>query len=252
MYYKKIDEFIAGLDKDNIEELKPQLRKYMGQLMMSIKDEDNNISFEDMDGLISMFLIKEEFRENMEAELEAQNSKFGLLSDEFMKSYGEFVREIVENGYIHNAIDLTRNVLGAIGGIYRDVLLMRKQRESTEERCKYMQSEQYLDDLLQQINKHLEQYNRGISREYFIILGLVNYIKSELRERLDEIGNTFLSELKSKSLDDFNKEDHISEYNAIFNKTYINELQRRIYSWNILSFKLQDGYYIDELYKELE
>lgn len=44
----------------------------------------------------------------------------------------------------------------------------------------------------------------------------------------------------------------IYEYKSMINRDYIKELQGRTYSWNILSSKLQDGYYRDELYKDLE
>jgi hypothetical protein len=251
MYYKKIDNFIKSLNKDNIEELKPQLIKYVGELSLGIKDEQNKLSLDDIEGMFSLLLAREEVQDNVNNELKEQNSRFGLLTEEFMKSYKEFTEEIVQNGYLHNAIDLTRSCLGASGCIYRDVLLVRNHAGSAEERCKYIQSKEYLEELEQQLHEHLSQYVRSISREQLNILGLVNYIKAELKERVYEATSTILTELKNKSLEDFNKENHIGEYKAIFNIDYIEELKRREYSWNILSSKLQEAYFRDELYKDL-
>ncbi|APQ96296.1 MULTISPECIES: hypothetical protein [Clostridium] len=62
MYYAKIDKFVRGLNKDNIEDLKPQLRKYVGQLMLSIKDEDNNLSLEDINSMLDILIMREDFK----------------------------------------------------------------------------------------------------------------------------------------------------------------------------------------------
>ena len=79
----------------------------------------------------------------------------------------------------------------------------------------------------------------------------MNFIKFRLKEQLRGIGETFLVEFKNKSLDDFSKQEHTPEYRAIISKEYIKELNRRIYSWNILSPKFEEDYFIDELYKDL-
>ena len=69
MYYAKIDEFVKALNKGNIEELKPQLRKYVGQLMLLIKDQDNNLSLDDIDSMIDILIMREEFQEDNELKL---------------------------------------------------------------------------------------------------------------------------------------------------------------------------------------
>ncbi|KIS21571.1 hypothetical protein [Clostridium botulinum] len=74
-----------------------------------------------------------------------------------------------------------------------------------------------------------------------LILGF-NYIKCELKEDIEGVGKTILSTLRNKSLEEFNKEEHISELKSVINRDYIIELQRRIYSWNVLSTKLTEGY----------
>ncbi|AOR23147.1 hypothetical protein [Clostridium taeniosporum] len=252
MYYKKIYEFIEGLNKDNIEELKPQLSKYVGELILSIKDEENNLSLEDIDGMMSIALMREEIQYGVEEELKEENSKFGLLTDEFMNSYREFTNEMAEREYVQDAINLTRSVLKALGCIHREIFLVDKLKGSSIEKHQYMISTKYLEDLQKQLHEHLNQYTKEISREYLLILGLVNYIKNELKENIDEIGRIILSELKNKSLEDFNKEEHIHEYKSMINKDYIKELQKREYLWNILSSKLQEVYYRDELYEDLE
>lgn len=48
MYYNKIYNFIKKLDSTNIEEYKPQLTKYIIELMLSFKDYNNSISLEDL------------------------------------------------------------------------------------------------------------------------------------------------------------------------------------------------------------
>ncbi|NFC27848.1 hypothetical protein EXN64_01240 [Clostridium botulinum] len=60
------------------------------------------------------------------------------------------------------------------------------------------------------------------------------YIKCELKEDIEGVGKTILSTLRNKSLEEFNKEEHISELKSVINRDYIIELQRRIYSWNVL------------------
>ncbi|RDY23188.1 hypothetical protein CHF27_009570 [Romboutsia maritimum] len=248
MYYENIHEFIKKIDSKNIDKLKPQLMKYVSELILSIRDEDNKLSFKDTEKMLDIVLIREEFQYDLEKELELENSKFGLLTDEFMKVYKQFTEEIVKNGYLSDAISLTRSNFRALGCIHRDVYLVSKQVGKFE----YMNSKEYLEDLQEQLYDQLDQFKREFSREYFNILGLISYIKSELEYRINEIIGTIFQELKDKSLDDFNKEDHIDEYKNIFNKDYAKELERRKYSWNVLSTKLQENYFRDELYKDLD
>ncbi len=249
MYYAKINEFIKNLNKDTIEELKLQLRKYVGQLMLSIKDEENNLSLDDINSMLDILIMREEFQYDMEKDLKTENIKFGLLTNEFISIYKKFTKEVVENGYTHDAIGLTRSVLKALGCLPRDVFLVSKYRGSSEEMSNYIISVEYLEDLQGVLYEHLNQYIREVSREYFFVLGLVNYIKHELKESIGGIGETILSTLRDRSLEDFNKEEHINEFKSMIDKNYIKELQRRVYSWNILSTKLTEEYYIDELYE---
>jgi len=103
-----------------------------------------------------------------------------------------------------------------------------------------------------EIRKSLNQSVNNTSKEYFNVLGLIEYIKNELEETVNDVGKTIMFELRNKSLDDFNREDHIHEYKSIFKQEYIDELKRRKYEWIILSTKLKENYFRDELYKELD
>ena len=252
VYYNKIYEFIKDLNSDNIEKYKPQLTKYMIELMLSIKDYDNSILLEDLESTLGTVLIREEFQCEVENELKEKGLKFGLLTDEFMDIYIKFTNDMVENGYVHNAISLTRSVVKGLGCISRPVYLVKKKGGFTEENLKYLESIEYLNDLQEEIRKHLNQDVNNISKEYFNVLGLVEYIKNELEENINGVGNTIMSELCNKSLEDFNREEHIYEYKVIFKQEYIKELKRRKYEWFILSSKLKENYFIDELYKELD
>ncbi|MGG7142631.1 hypothetical protein ACQPVP_04120 [Clostridium nigeriense] len=252
MYYNKIYNFIEELSSNNIEECKGQLKKYIIELILSIKDYDNNINLEELESMLNIILIKEELQSEVQAELKEAGFKLGMLTDEFMNIYGEFTKEIVENGYIENAITLTRSVIKGIGCTYREIYLVKKNGGFTEKNYKYLKSIEFLNDLQGELRKHLNQDINNIQKEYFNILGLVEYIKSDLEESISSIGNIIMSELRNKSLDDFHKEEHICEYKSIFRPEYVEELKRRKYKWFILSSRLKESYHRDMLYKDLD
>ena len=252
MYYSKIYNFIESLSSRNIEECKPQLKKYMIELILSIKDYDNNIELKELEAMLNTILIREEFQSEIENELKDSKLKFGLLTDEFMNIYGRFIITYIENGYLENAISLTRSVIKGLGCTYRDIYLVKKNGGFTEENYKYINSIDYLNNLQEELRKHLKQDINNIHKEYFNILGLVEYIKNELEENINDIGDILMSELKSKSLDEFHKEEHISEYKSIFTQEYIRELKRRKYEWIILSSKLKENYYRDMFYEDID
>ena len=252
MYYNKIYEFIKKLDSNNIEEYKPQLTKYIIELMLSVKDYDNSISLEDLESMLDIVLLREEFQCEVESKLEEKGFKLGLLTDKFMDIYIEFTNNIAKNGYTNDAINLTRSVIKALGCISIPLYLVKKKGGLNEENVEYLESLEYLNDLQEEIRKNLNQYVNNTSKEYFNVLGLIEYIKNELEENVNNVGKTIMFELRNKSLDDFNREDHIREYKSIFKQEYIDELKRRKYEWIILSTKLKENYFRDELYKELD
>lgn len=104
----------------------------------------------------------------------------------------------------------------------------------------------------EELRKHLKQDINNIHKEYFNILGLVEYIKNDLEENINDIEAILMCELKSKSLYEFYKEEHIYEYKSIFTQEYIRELKRRKYEWTILSSKLKENYYRDMLYEDID
>ena len=252
MYYNKIYNFIESLSSSNIEECKPQLKKYMIELILSVKDYDNNIELKELESMLNTILIKEELQSEIENELKESKLKFGLLTDEFMNIYSKFINTYIENGYLENAISLTRSIIKGIGCTYRDIYLVKKNDGFTEENYKYINSIEFLNDLQEELSKHLKQDINNIHKEYFNILGLVEYIKNELEENINDIGSILMSELKSKSLDEFHKEEHICEYKSIFTQEYIRELKRRKYEWNVLSSKLKENYYRDMFYEDID
>ena len=126
MYYNKIYNFIESLSSSNIEECKPQLKKYMIELILSVKDYDNNIDLKELESMLNTILIKEELQSEIENELKESKFKFGLLTDEFMNIYDDFINTYIENGYLENAISLTRSIIKGIGCTYRDIYLVKK------------------------------------------------------------------------------------------------------------------------------
>lgn len=249
MYYNRIYNFIEELNSENIEKNKLQLKKYIIELILSIKDYNDDIKFEELESMLNIILFREEIYSQVEDELKENKSKFGLLTDEFIKVYRQFINNIVENSYIEDAITITRNVIKAIGCRYRAIYLIKINDGFNNDN--YLNSKEFLDALINEVYKHLKQDIKEISKEYFNVLGLVEFIKSELEEDIESIGNILMHELKNKSLDNFHKEEHIPEYKHIFTSEYINELKRRKYEWNILSSKLKESYYGDILYNNL-
>lgn len=252
MYYNEINNFIESLNSDNIEKFKPQLKKYMIELILSVKDCNNDIDLEELESILNIILIKEELQSEVQNELKENGLKLGLLTDKFINIYNEFINRIVKRGYIENAISLTRSVIKGVGCTYREVYLVKKNNGFAEDDYEYLKSIEFLNDLQEELRKHLNQDINDVSKEYFNILGLVEYIKNELEENINSIGNIIMSELRNKSLKDFHKEEHICEYKSIFTPEYIEELNRRKYEWTILTSKLKENYYRDKLYKDLD
>ncbi|GAA0077929.1 hypothetical protein UT300005_23070 [Clostridium sp. CTA-5] len=82
-----------------MDELKPKFIKYVGKLNLSIKDEQDKLSLEDIEGMMSIALMREKVQYGIEKELEEENSKFELVTD-------EFTDRMAKRWYVHNPIDL--------------------------------------------------------------------------------------------------------------------------------------------------
>ena len=247
MYYNKINRFIENLNKDNILENKSQLKRYIAELILSIKDFDNSIDIKDLEEMLSIKLFKEEMQTEIERDLEEDGGVLGALTNEFIKIYKEFTYRIVEKGYIEDAIGLTRMVLKALDYNFIEIYLLKKNNAFKEENSRYINSINYLNDLQEYLEKYLNKDISNISKECFNVLGLIDFIKNGLEEDVSKLSNIFLNELRNKSLNEFNKENHIEEYKNIFTPKYVEELNRRRFEWDSLSYKLKENYYKENI-----
>lgn len=247
MFFKEIKDLLNKLNSENIEELKPILTRKVNELILKINDD--NISDSELEALCNFFITREEFRE----ESRKENSLIeGLLIENFIKAFDEFINEINNKDYISHAIELTNTSIRSIGGIARGYRLMKKYAP-----VKDVNSVQYLIDLKDEFYKQLRSYSsKGIYEEQFVICGLINIIKFELEEKSQEHGRYVISMLtdyktkKMKSFEEFESETHLDELKIKMKGEFGIELQRRVYLWDTLTRKLQDHYYLENLYEE--
>lgn len=247
MYYKEIKDLLNKLNSENIEELKPSLIRKVNELVLNINDD--SISDNELESLFNFFITREELRN----EISKDNSLLeGLLIENFIKAFEEFINEINNTDYISDAIQLTNTSIRSIGGIARGYRLMKKYA-----RPKDANNVQYLMELKDEFYKQLRSYrNKGIYEEQFVIYGLINVIKFELEEQLQEHGRYVISMLtdyktkKMKSFEAFEKETHLDESKIKMKREFGIELQRRVYLWDNLTRNLQDHYYLENLYEK--
>ncbi|NFT77584.1 hypothetical protein [Clostridium sporogenes] len=247
MFYKEIKHLLNKLNSENIEELKPSLIRKVNELILNINDD--NISDGELEMLCNFFIM----RENLRKEVRKENSLIeGLLIENFIKVFDEFINEINNKDYISDAIELINTSIRSIGGIARGYRLMKKYAPSKD-----INSVQYLIELKDEFYKQLRSYSsKGIHEEQFVICGLINVIKFELEEKSQEHGRYVISMLtdyktkKMKSLEEFESETHLDEFKIKMKREFGIELQRRVYLWDNLTRKLQDHYYLENLYEE--
>lgn len=247
MFFKETKDLLNKLNSENIEELKPILTRKVNELILKINDD--NISDGELEELCNFFITREEFRK----ESKEENSLIeGLLIENFIKAFDEFIDEINNKDYISDAIELTNTSIRSIGGIARGYRLMKKYAPHKD-----VNSVQYLIELEDEFYKQLRSYSsKGIYEEQFVICGLINVIKFELEEQLQEHGRYVISMLtdyktkKMKNFKEFESETHIDEIKIKMKREFGIELQRRVYLWDNLTRKLQDHYYLENLYEE--
>lgn len=247
MSYKELKNLLNELNAENLEELKGKLNRKINELILRIND--NSYSDSELESLCNFFITREEIRK------EASDDKSlieGLLIENFIKAFDEFVVNIINKGYIHDALDLTNTSIRSIGGIARGYRLMRKYVVPKSDN-----NEQYLAELKEEFYKQLRSYSgRGIYEEQFVILGLINIIEFELEEKSQEHGRYVISMLtdyknkRIKSFEEFESENHLDESKIKMKREYGIELQRRMYLWDSLTRRLQDHYYLENLYDE--
>ncbi|NFF79502.1 hypothetical protein FCV38_21700, partial [Clostridium sporogenes] len=114
MFYKEIKDLLNKLNSENIEELKPSLIRKVNELILNINDD--NISDGELEMLCNFFIM----RENLRKEVRKENSLIeGLLIENFIKVFDEFINEINNKDYISDAIELINTSIRSIGGIAR-------------------------------------------------------------------------------------------------------------------------------------
>lgn len=247
MFYKEIKDLLNKLNSESIDELKLSLIRKVNELILKINDD--NISDSELEELCNFFIMREEFRK----EANKENSLIeGLLVENFIKAFDEFIDEISNKDYIADAIELINTSIRSIGGIARGFRLVKKYTG-----IKDLNSVEYLMELKDEFYKQLRSYSsKGIYEEQFVICGLINIIKFELEEQLQEHGRYVISMLtdhktkKMKSFEEFEKETHLDELKIKMKREFGIELQRRVYLWDNLTRKLQDHYYLENLYEE--
>ena len=251
MFHKEIKDLLNQLNNENVEELKPMLIRKFNKLILSI-DDDINISDSELESIYNVLMVREQFREDARKE---DNSLIeGIFINSFIESYDEFINEIVNKDYISDAVEITLSSLRSIGGLVRSFRLMKNMKTNR----KYMNSMEHLNDLKAEFYNHLKLYaHKGFYEEQFVVSGLIHIIKFNLEEESQEHGRFIISMLtdhkanRMKSLEEFNNEAHIEEISVKLKREYGIELQRRLYSWDSLTRKLEDHYYLEKLYEDM-
>lgn len=184
MYYRELNDLVEELDKDNIEELKPQLKNYITKIILSMENE--NLNDEDLSELFKVVLVREKIQDS----LKCQCNNIGLVIDEFFIKYKKFIEESVKEGFFQYAVAITKEVMKSLGCIHREVLVIRKNDKHGDiVPDKYIYSEKYLSDLLDQVKLELDGYKKNKSMEYLITSGLVNLISTKVSGDLKDIWN---------------------------------------------------------------
>ncbi|MDS0528359.1 hypothetical protein NNC19_21970 [Clostridium sp. SHJSY1] len=247
MFFKEVKDLLNKLNSENIKELKPSLIRKVNELILNLNDD--TISDSELESLSNFLIAREEFRK----EARKENALLeGLLIKNFIKAFDEFINEINNKEYISDAIELTNTSIRSIGGVAIGYRLMKKYASAKENN-----SVQYLMELKDEFYKQLKSYSsKGIYEEQFVIWGLINVIKFELEEKSQEHGRYVISMLtdyktkKMKSFEEFESETHLNELKVKIKGEYGIELQKRVYLWDTLTRKLQDHYYLENLYEE--
>ncbi|MBN1065566.1 hypothetical protein [Clostridium botulinum] len=252
MFYKEIKDLLNKLNSTNIDDLKPTLTRKVNELILNINDD--NMSDCELEELCDFFITRETLREEVRQE---DSLSEGLLIENFIKAFDTFIEEINTKEYISDAIDLTNTAIRSIGGIARGFRLMKKYAPKEG----VIKNHQYLIELKEEFYKQLRSYStKGLYEEHFVICGLINTIKFDLEEQSQEHGRFVISILKDyetqklKSPKEF-EEEHSDEHSLDNIKVKMKsefgiELKRRIYSWDNLTRKLTDHYYLESLYNE--
>ena len=183
MYYKELNDLVEELNKNNVEELKPKLKKYVTQIILSM--ENDKLNEEDLNGMLKVALVREKIHREIE---EQCNKNIGLLIDKFLVKYNSFIKLALNKGMLQEAVTITKEIMKGLGCIHREVLVIRNNNKTGYiEEDKYIYSEKYLNDLISQIKLELDNYKKNQSMEYLIVKGIVNLIDFKMSENLKDI-----------------------------------------------------------------
>ena len=98
------------------------------------------------------------------------------------------MKRAVKEGFLQEAVMITKEIMKGLGCIHREVLVIRNNKKSRDiVQDKYTSSEKYLDDLLNQVKLELDGYKKNQSMEYVISNGLVNLISDKVDKNLKDI-----------------------------------------------------------------
>ena len=230
MFYKEIKNLLNELNSENIKELKPSLIRKVNELILKINDDD--ISDSELEELCNFFIMREEFRK----EASKENSLIeGLLIENFIKAFDEFIDEISNKDYIADAIELINSLIRSIGGIARGFRLVKKYAPPKE-----VNSIQYLIELKDEFYKQLRSYSsKGIYEEQFVICGLINIIKFEFKE--DEV------KISAEDKDEGSIEERVPSVlsgdplDIVFNCFYVADILKHSSGNNIILHLLKNG-----------
>lgn len=127
IFYKEIKDILNRLNSENIGELKPILTRKVNEVILNINDD--SICDSELESLCNFLITKEELRN------EAMKEKSlieGLLIENFIKAFDEFINEINNEDYISHAIELINTSIRSIGGIARGYRLRKNYGLSRE------------------------------------------------------------------------------------------------------------------------
>ena len=129
MYYKELNDLVEELDKSNVEELKPQLKKYITQIILSM--ENDKLNDEDLNQMLKVVLVREQIHKNIE---EQCNENIGIIIDNFCDKYYSFMKRAVKEGFLQEAVMITKEIMKGLGCIHREVLVIRNNKKSIKKR----------------------------------------------------------------------------------------------------------------------
>lgn len=248
MAYKELKDLLNKLDSTNVQKLKSILERKVNEIIVNINDD--TLSDEELEKLSDFIITREEFREEAREE---RGLLEGLMIEDFIKAFDEFIKEIQDEIYISEYIELVNSCLRSIGGTARGFRIVRKYAPSKD-----YDKVKHLNAVKDEFYKELRSYAaKGISEEQLVVFGLIRIIKFELEERLQEHGRLVIGHLTSYrtkkrdiTLDEFVNNPRNESVKYKMNEEYGLELQRRVYLWDKLTMDLQDHYYLEKLYEE--